>query len=195
MQSVLLGVAAVAVVFVLGRGLFARLSRRAPPRRAERAGGRLVLRSRGLFVAIGLTALPPIAVVAALAWLLARREQISAGGIAFAELVVAAGLALVAWVFAAAARQRIVADDLGVERIGVLRRRRLRWVDVARLAYNPVSRTLLLAGPAARLWISEDLGGIGEFAALALARLPPALLEASADVREVLEELVEEGRA
>jgi hypothetical protein len=66
---------------------------------------------------------------------------------------------------------------------------------VEKLAYNGVSRWFFLAGPGgARLWVPENMAGIGDFAEEALARVPPAVLAADAVTREALEQLVAEMR-
>jgi hypothetical protein len=84
-------------------------------------------------------------------------------------------------------------DERGVERVGPLRRRGIAWGEVERLVYNGVSRWFFLTGPGgARLWIPENLAGIGDFAEAALSRVPPAAISEDGATREALEELLAE---
>jgi hypothetical protein len=154
-------------------------------------GEPLVLRGRRrIGIAYGLLALIPAAVLASLgtrAWV---GGGTGAAGFAGALLAAALVVAFSAHQFASAFRSRLVVDDAGIERVGAVTRRRVRWGDVARVVYNPHNHWFFLtAADGTRLWVSEELDGIGDFAALALARLPRAAVAGDPNVREVLEEL------
>jgi hypothetical protein len=86
-------------------------------------------------------------------------------------------------------------DDAAIERVGVATRRRIAWAEVTRIAYNPTSRWFFVTSAGGRLWVAENLEGIGDLARIALARLPPAVLQASPHAREALEDIAAEARA
>jgi hypothetical protein len=62
---------------------------------------------------------------------------------------------------------------------------------VERIRWNPGSRWFFLVAAGAYLWVPIDVDGIGDFAELALAALPPSVLGASLETRRELEELAE----
>jgi hypothetical protein len=180
-----------AALLLAGSELFARLPGR-QRLHGERSGGSLVLRPpRYLNVILGSMALPPSGVIAAVLIWFERRVKVSWPGLLVGAALVAAGLAVAGWLFVAEFRQRFLLDDFGIVRVGVATRRRLAWRAVDRIAYNPTSRWFFLTAGGSRLWISEDLNGVGDFAKLALTRLSPDVLRKSAEAREVLEELAE----
>jgi hypothetical protein len=83
-----------------------------------------------------------------------------------------------------------------VERIDPMRRRKMAWPEVERIAYNGVSRWFFLTGPGgARLWVPENMAGIGDFADLALARLRPEVLRGDEGTQEALRQIASEARA
>jgi hypothetical protein len=134
-----------------------------------------------------------VAVVAAAA---ARKEGLSALGVAVVALVVLSGLAVSVYFLLANQRMRVRVDEAGVERVDPLRSRRMAWADVERIAYNGVSRWFFLAGPGgAKLWVPESMAGIGDFAEAALARVRPEVLKGDDGTHDALEQLVGEARA
>lgn len=156
--------------------------------RVERSGGVAVLRlARGRHLVLGVLALPPALLFLALP--LAMRER-GAPGLGLAAALALAALGVSAYFFAAEARKRMRVDEDGLERIGVLTRRRLAWADVEKIAHNPTSRWFVLLGRSgARIWISESFEGVGDFAEMALRKLPPAAFADDRYVREELEDL------
>jgi hypothetical protein len=116
-------------------------------------------------------------------------------GLVFGAAVTLGVLAVSAYMFASAFRERVVVHDTGIERVGVLTRRRVGWGAIARVGYNARQRWFFLTlSDGSHLWISEDLRGIGDFAAIALRRLPEAALRADPVGREALEDVAEEAR-
>jgi hypothetical protein len=86
-------------------------------------------------------------------------------------------------------------DDRGVERTDPFRRTGIAWAEVEKIAYNGVSRWFFLTGPGGiRLWIPENMAGIGDFADEALAHVRPAVLSSDVDTREALRQLAAEAR-
>jgi hypothetical protein len=190
--TLLVTVGALLLIMLAGRRLFRGLPAGRGPRRAVRSNGVLVLRSpRNRFVWLGLMALLPTLLIGfALAMPLLRAERVTAAGAAGVSLVVLAGLVASGWLFASEWRSRIRADDTGLEQIGVATRRRVAWTQVAQLAYNPTGPWFFLtAADGNHLWLPENLEGMGDLAQLALARLPPAVLQANPHAREALEEI------
>lgn len=186
-----LGVVALALLFLVVPRFLRRQRRTARPR-VPREGGVLVLRApRRYGILLGLCALVPAALLGGIAVRAATAgDGASRAGVGAAVLAALAAVAVAAHQFAAAFRSRFVVDDLGVARIGVLTRRRVRWTEVARVVFNPVNRWFFLTtASGAHLWVPVDTHGIGDFAAVALARLPPAALAADENARDALEDL------
>jgi hypothetical protein len=160
-----------------------------------RPAGPLVLRApRKNAVMFAVTSLIPAALLGALtlrAWTAGRTGSF---GIAGGVLATAVALGVAAYLFAYAFRACLLVHDTGIERVGVFRRRVVGWVNVAKIAFNPHHHWFFVtAANGARLWLPADVTGAAQFARVALRRLPPAVLAADADVREVLEELAAEG--
>ena len=87
-------------------------------------------------------------------------------------------------------RYRIRVDEVAVEKTGAFRRRRAGWNEVAKVTHNPVNRWFFLTlASGQRVYVSEGMDGIADFAELALAHLPPAVLAASPDAEEALRDL------
>ncbi len=183
----------VAVALLLLVGVHFLLSWLASRRRVRigRAGGVAVLRqARGRNAVLGALALGPALLFAVLPF--AMRES-GPGGRILATATTLVALAVSGYFFAAEARKRVRVDEAAIDRIGVFTHRRLPWSDVAKIAYNPTSRWFFVVGrDGTRIWIYESFEGVGDFAELALSRLPPAVLAADASVREELAELAAE---
>jgi hypothetical protein len=92
-------------------------------------------------------------------------------------------------------RMQVRVDDRGVERQDPFRKIGVTWGEVEKIAYNGVSRWFFLTGPGGvRLWVPENMAGIGDFAEGALAGVRPAVLDAEPATREALEQLAAEAR-
>ncbi|MGA8892017.1 MAG: PH domain-containing protein [Anaeromyxobacteraceae bacterium] len=191
----------IAAFAVLGTLLIAGgwLVRPTPPARLRgvREGSAVLLTPpRHRYAILAAMALGPTVLVAVVAGAAARKEGLSAPGVAVVALVVLAGLAVSAYFLLANQRMRVRVDDGGVERIDPLRSRRMAWADVERISYNGVSRWFFLAGPAGlKLWVPESMAGIGDFAEVALARVRPEVLKGDDGTHDALEQLVSEARA
>jgi hypothetical protein len=174
------------------------LLRPVPPARlrGKREGGTVVLRPPPWRYAIlGIMAIGPTILVVAVAATAARRSGIGTAGIALVAIFVLLGVAVTAYFLLAERDMRVRVDEGGVERVDPLRRRRMAWPDVERIAYNGVSRWFFLTGRGgARLWVPENLAGIGDFADAALAGLRPEVLRADEVAQEALQQLASEAR-
>jgi hypothetical protein len=188
--NVAYALAAIAVIVLVGPRLVRRFKAPARPRVQVR-GGVVVMRApRRYGIALGLSALVPAGILAAMTYRLVSGGRESAVGIVGIVLATLAALAVALHQFVAAFRQGFVADEFGLTRVGVLTRRRLRWGEIAKVVYNPMNRWFFVtAADGARLWVPVETHGIADFAALALLRLPPEALRADELAREALEEL------
>jgi hypothetical protein len=188
----LVGFAALAVILLLMlayRWVYWR-SQRNHRTHVAREGGAFVLRlPPGHNLLLGVLALAPGGVLAAMALTAKWSQGAESNG---PILAIAAGVPAIAaagFLFAMESRARIRVDDRGLERVGILRRRRVGWGEVARIVFNPLNNWFLVQGPGSRMWIPVGLDGISDFATLALARLPPEVLAASPEAKEELAEL------
>jgi len=186
-----LAIVLLGVLLVYGRRFLGALRPPGRPHLPRAPGAPLVLRGRKrVGIGFGLLALIPAAILASLgarAWTGGGTSDAGFAGALLASLLV---VAFSVHQFVSAFRSRYVVDDAGIERVGAVRRRRVRWGDVRKIAYNPPNRWFFVtAADGGRFWLSEELDGIGDFAALAVARLPPAALAGDPLAREVLEEL------
>ncbi len=145
---------------------------------------------RWLGVALAACALVPAGVLGAIAARLFAGGRTSTAGLVEISVATLAAAGVSGHQLVAAFRKRLVVDEFGLARVGVFTRRRVSWHEVARVAYNPVNRWFFLtAADGSHVWVSIDTHGIGDFAEIALARLPAAALEKDALAREALEEL------
>ena len=189
----MLGFAILLAVMMGGRLLLNRRPAAGRAHVAPTSGGLLILRPPArIGIMLGIAALFPAVVFELMA---ARATAIGQRGVV--TLVVAGLLALAVAVhqFLSAFVQRFEVHVGGIERVGVAMRRRMRWSDVSKVAYNPMQHWFfLIATDGTKLWLSEELRGIGDFAELALRRVPAAAL-ADPMARETLEELAAEARS
>jgi hypothetical protein len=144
---------------------------------------------------LALVAIIPAITFGALGLRLWATGEASPAALALDGIATLACVIWIGWLVAGAFLRRIVANEVGLERFGVATRRLLRWEDVERCAYNGINRWFFLSGKGGvRIWIPEDHDGIGDFAELALRKLPRPVLEADAAAREALQDLAEEAR-
>lgn len=174
------------------------LVRPTPPStlRVPRVAGVAVLRPPpGRNAVLAAMAVGPTILVMAVALTAENREHIRAPGQVSVAAAVLLGLAVSVYFLVNEFRLRVRVDDAGVERSDALRRRRMAWGDVAKIAYNGVSRWFVLTSTAGtHLWIAENMAGIGDFADAAMARLPPEVARAEPVTWDALKQLAEEAR-
>lgn len=188
--SSILTLAALALIVLVAPRLLRKI--RTPAQKRVRVrGGVLVMRApRRYAIALAISAFVPAAVLIAMAIRLYGSGRAGAGNLATITVAAVAALAVVAFVLAGAFRNAFVVDEFGVARVGVLRQRRVRWGEVARVKYNPNNQWFFVTSESgARFWIPVDTHGIADFATIALQRLPPGSLAGDPMVREALEEL------
>jgi hypothetical protein len=191
-------VVALVVLFLVmagGRWLLVRRSPRAPLHVPITSGALVMRPQRRVGIMLGIGALLPALVLAAFAARAFGDGRVGSAGLVFSAVVALAALAVSAHQFASAFRSRVVVRDTGIERVGVLTRRSVGWGAIARVGYNAQQRWFFLTlSDGSHLWIPEGLVGIGDFAAIALRRLPEAALRADPVGREALEDVAEEAR-
>ena len=191
-MQLILAFAVLGVLLVAGGWLL----RPVPPEhlRGSRLGNAVVLRPpRGRYAILAVMAIGPTLLVGVVAATAARKEGMNAGGLAVVVLVMALGLAVFAYFLIAERRMQVRIDDRGVERTDPLRRTLVAWAAVEKISYNGTSRWFFLTGPGGvRLWVPENMAGIGDFADRALAGVRPAVLAASPATKEALEQLAAE---
>lgn len=194
--SILL-VVALGLIFLLAPRLFRRGRRPSRPH-VPLQDGVLVMRTPRRFgILLAVSALVPAAVLGGIAVraIAGGSERAGPAGMVATVLATLAALAFAAHQFVSAFRSRFVVDEFGVSRIGVLTRRRIRWGEVARVVFNPMNRWFFITtAGGTHLWVPVDTHGIGDFAAVALVRLPPAALTADENARDALEDLAAAGK-
>jgi hypothetical protein len=189
MRDALIALAVLAVVMIGGRFLVRRRGSGAVPLHVPAVDGTFTLMPpRRIAIMLGVTALAPAAVLAVVTF---QGRHAGGFGLAFGIGATLLAFAGAGYLFASAARSRLVVRDTGIERFGVFRRRLIGWNGVARIVFNPAEHWFFITtSDGARLWVPSNIPGIGDFARLALRRVRPAVLDAEGPVvREVLEQL------
>jgi hypothetical protein len=182
------------VLLVLGGFML----RPVPPARLRgaREGTTVVLRPPPWRYAIlAVMAIGPTILVVSVGATSARSGGMGPAGVGLVAALVLFGLAVTGYFLLAERRMQVRVDAGGVERIDPMRRRRFAWPAVERIAYNGTSRWFFLTGPGgARLWVPENMAGIGDFADAALAGLRPDVLGADEVTQEALQQLAAEAQ-
>jgi len=193
-MQLIIAFAALGVLLIAGGWLL----RPVPPARfrGARNGTAVVLRPpRGRNAILSAMAIGPTLLVVVVAATAARREGMGTVGIVVVAIAVALGIAVFAYFLIAERTMQVRVDARGVERTDPLRRTGIAWTEVEKIAYNGVSRWFFLTGPAGvRLWVPENMAGIGDFADGALAGVRPAVLASEPATKEALEQLAAEAR-
>lgn len=189
LSKAMIGSAALVVLVLALRRVMMRRARAGQPR-VPRVGGVAVIRPPRLHHALlGLTAIPPTAIVGAFAWWQLEAGQVTPAGIAALALTFSVGVAAFLWAMAAELRRHVRVDATGLAVQGVVKRRSIAWRDVARLRYNYGSGWFYVVGrQGGRVWIGEAWAGVGDFAELALEHVPAAIIDADPNTREALED-------
>jgi hypothetical protein len=158
--------------------------------RVPRQDGVAVLRPpRGQNLMLAGLALAPTLILLALLLQAEGLTEADQSGLALAVALLFFGGAVTLSLLVAEFRQQLRVDGQQLESLFVLTSFTYRWSEVERIRWNPGSRWFFLVAAGAWLWVPIDVDGIGDFAELALAALPPAVLAASVETRRALEEL------
>jgi hypothetical protein len=158
--------------------------------RVPRQDGMAVLRPpRGQNIMLAGLALAPTLIVLSFLLQVKKFTEADQSGLALALALLAFGGALAVSLLAAEFRQQLRVNLDHLESVFILTTQKFRWSEVERIRWNPGSRWFFLVAAGAWLWVPVDTDGIGDFAELALAALPPTVLGASVETRRELEEL------
>jgi hypothetical protein len=189
MTKIVIGFLAVGLIMVSIPVLLAWTGSRRRPRVGLTAGVAVIRMPRGHWAVLGVLALLPGAAIAGLAvaveWTAGNEVNrwILAG---FAALASAAGGG---YLFGLEARGRLVVGPETIEKIGAIRSFVFRWSDVAKLTFNPVNNWFFMTlADGRRVYVTEGVDGIADFADLALQHLPKAVLAAAPEAVEALED-------
>lgn len=160
--------------------------------RLPRRGGVLVMREpRWLGISLAVCALGPTAVLAGISLRLYGSGRTGTPGLVIAGLATLAAFGVSLHQLVGAFLKRFVVDEFGLERVGVFTRRRLRWGEVAGVAYNPVNRWFFITlADGSHLWVPVDTHGIGDFAEIALSRISSSALAHDPLARDALRDLM-----
>jgi hypothetical protein len=189
MNKIVIGFVMVGVVMlVIPISLAWSGTRRRP--RVERVNGVAELRMpRGHWFILGVLAFLPGAAITGLAVAVEWAPGAEVGRWVLAGFFAVAGLAASGYLFGLEVRGRLLFSDTAIERCGVFTRLTARWSDVAKLTFNPANNWFFLTlASGQRIYVTEGSNGLGDFAELALAHLPKAVLEASPEAVEALED-------
>jgi hypothetical protein len=193
-MQLLIAFALLGVLLVLGGFML----RPVPPARLRgaREGTTVVLRPPPWRYAIlAVMAIGPTILVISVGATSAQNTGMGPASVGLVAVLVLFGIAVTGYFLLAERRMQVRVDQGGVERIDPLRRRRFAWPAVERISYNGTSRWFFLVGPGgARLWVPENMAGIGDFAEAALAGLRPDVLGADEVAREALQQLAAEAQ-
>ena len=152
-------------------------------------GGTVLRMRRGRYTSLSSLALAPAAIIC---WVVLTLHPTPNdwAPMLLASALVTTFVSTGAWCLAAEFLARVRVNGAGLDWIGPLGHRPVAWGEISRFRYNPVNHWFFITlADGSHLWLWDDLTGIGFFAELALARLPPASLWGDAEARLVLEEL------
>jgi hypothetical protein len=144
---------------------------------------------RGHWSILGVLAFLPGAAITGLAVAVEWAPGAERGRWILAGTFAVAAVAASGYLFGLEARGRLLFSETGFERIGVFSRLSARWSDVARLTFNPMNNWFFMTlKTGERVYVVEGANGLADFGELALAHLPKAVLEASPEAHEALQD-------
>ena len=195
MNKIVYGFIAIAVVMVAIPVLLAWSGTRRRVR-VERVNGVAELRMpRGHWSILGVLAFLPGAAITGLALAVDWAPGAETGKWVMATFFAVAALAASGYLFGLEARGKLRFGEALIEKQGVFKRITARWSDVARITFNPMNNWFFLTlASGQRIYVTEGSDGLGDFGELALKHLPRAVLEASPEAVEALEDAASLGK-
>jgi hypothetical protein len=158
--------------------------------RVERVNGVAELRMpRGHWAILGVLAFLPGAAITGLSVAVDWAPGAETGKWVMATFFAVAALAASGYLFGLEARGRLRFSESAIEKQGVFKRVTARWTDVVKITFNPTNNWFFLTlASGQRIYVTEGSNGLGDFGELAPQHLPKAVLEASPEAVEALED-------
>lgn len=159
--------------------------------RVERINGVAELRMpRGHWAILSVLAFLPGAAITGLTVAVDWAPGSEVGKWVMAVLFAAAALASSGYLLGLELRGRLLFSESAIEKQGVFKRLTARWSDVVKITFNPMNNWFFLTlADGQRIYVTEGSHGLGDFGELALKHLPRAVLEASPEAVEALEDV------
>lgn len=187
---ILLGFAAVVVIMIAIPVLLAWSGSRRRVRVGFADGAAVLRMPRGHYALLAVIAVLPFAGIAFVAFSAQWAVGSESNRWILGGLMAAVGTLFGGYLLLLEARGRIRVDDFSIEKVGAIGRRRAAWTEVAKLTYNPLNSWFFLTlTRGGRVYVVDGLEGIGDFADVALRRLPRPVLAASPEAAEALRDL------
>jgi hypothetical protein len=143
----------------------------------------------GHWTILGVLAFLPGAAITGLAVAVDWAPGAETGKWVLAIFFAVAALAASGYLFGLEARGRLRFSETAIEQQGVFKRVRAGWQDVVKITFNPMNNWFFLTlASGQRIYVTEGTNGLGDFGELALQHLPKAVLEASPEAVEALED-------
>jgi hypothetical protein len=158
--------------------------------RVKRIDGVAELRMpSGHWTILGVLAFLPGAAITGLAVSVDWAPGAETGKWVLATFFGVAALAASGYLFGLEVRGRLRFSETAIEKHGVFKRVRAGWSDVVKITFNPMNNWFFLTlASGQRIYVTEGTNGLGDFGELALQHLPKAVLEASPEAVEALED-------
>jgi hypothetical protein len=189
MNKIIIGFVAIALVMVVIPVALAWSGTRRQPRVGRIDGVAEVRMPRGHWTILGVLALLPGASITGLALAVEWAPGAEVGRWVLAIFFAVAGLAASGYLFGLEARGRLLLSETSIEKVGVFSRLTARWSEVVKLTFNPMNNWFFMTlATGQRVYVTEGSNGLGDFAELALRQLPRAVLDASPEAVEALED-------
>jgi hypothetical protein len=163
-------------------------TRRRP--RVERVNGVAELRMpRGHWAILGVLAFLPGATITGFSVAVDWAPGSEVGKWVMAAIFALAALGASGYLFGLELRGRLRFSESTIERHGVFNKLTARWTDVTKITFNSMNNWFFLTlATGQRIYVTEGTNGLGDFGELALKHLPKAVLAASPEAVEALED-------
>jgi len=159
--------------------------------RVPRVGGVVVLRMpRGHNLILAMLAFLPFAAISGLAFAVTWKPGNEVNGWILGSVMAVAAVTASGYLVLLELRGCVKLDDQAIEKVGALTNRRAAWGEVEKLTFNTVNHWFFFTFRGCRrVYVTEAVDGICDFAEVVLRKVPPAILSASPDTLEALQEL------
>jgi hypothetical protein len=164
--------------------------------RVERVDGVAELRMpRGHWAILGVLAFLPGAAITGFSVAVDWAPGSEVGKVVMAVIFALAALSAGGYLIGLEVRGALRLSETTIERRGVFTTLTARWTDVAKINFNSMNNWFFLTLVTGdRIYVTEGSSGLGDFGELALKHLPKAVLEASPEAVEALEDAASMGQ-